>query len=386
MLLALGLMVAGIGPALPDLAANTGSAVEALGAVLTALFAGALTAQLAVGFLNDRFGQRPTLGAGMFMLGVGALGLALSRSLPLTLASAAVAGLGHGTLVVTLHVLVAQLFPTRSVSALNLINVFFGIGAVAGPALAGLTLRLWDTALPTFYVATGLVLPQLLLLPFLAVVRAEPAAAAQPAAVARDSAMYRSPLLWSLGALLLMYVGMEAGIGGWMMRYLNLSAGLPDTSAALLTAGYWLALTVGRAIGAAVGSRLTPAALLARCLIGVLAGGVILSFSTGNLALSSLALALLGVSFGPVFPTTLAIASGLFPQTPGAATSLIVALGNVGGLVLPWMLVFVLENQGPRPSALLIGVSALVIGAVFRGYGLLYRRQLRPADPAAASG
>ena len=118
----------------------------------------------------------------------------------------------------------------------------------------------------------------------------------------------------------------------------------------------------------------------------MLAGGLILSFSTGNLALSSLALALLGVSFGPVFPTTLAIASGLFPQTPGAATSLIVALGNVGGLVLPWMLVFVLENQGPRPSALLIGVSALVIGAVFRGYGLLYRRHLRPAESAAASG
>ena len=381
MLLALGLMVAGIGPALPDLAANAGSQVEALGAVFTALFAGALAAQLGVGFLNDRFGQRPTLGAGMLLLGGGALGMALSRALPLTLACAAVAGLGHGALVVTLHVLVAQLFPTRSVSALNLINVFFGIGAVSGPALAGLSLRVWDTALPTFYAATALVLPQLLLLPFLAIARegqpgAEPAAE-QP----RDAAMYRSPLLWSLGALLLLYVGMEAGISGWMMRYLNVSAALPTTSAALLTSGYWLALTVGRTIGAAVGARLAPAALLARCLLGVLAGGLILSFSTGSLALSSAAIMLLGVSFGPVFPTTLAIASGLFPQAPGGATSLIVALGNVGGLVMPWLLVYVLENQGPRPSALLIGVSALAIGAVFRAYGLLRRRERRQPAP-----
>jgi hypothetical protein len=46
----------------------------------------------------------------------------------------------------------------------------------------------------------------------------------------------------------------------------------------------------------------------------------------------------------------------------------------------------VLENQGPRPSALLIGVSALAIGAVFRGYGLLYSRQRRPADSVVASG
>src|SRR5262245_9768551 len=155
---ALGLLTAAIGPALPDLAARSGSGLAAVGAVITALFLGALVSLLVAGPLNDRLGQRPVLLAGVVLLALGTLGLAASHELSLMLACAVVAGLGHGAIDVSTNVLIAEVFATRSAAALNLLNVFFGLGAVAGPAVAGLTLRLWGTALPALWLGAGLAL------------------------------------------------------------------------------------------------------------------------------------------------------------------------------------------------------------------------------------
>ena len=60
-------------------------------------------------------------------------------------------GLGDGALIVAGNVMVAQTFATRSASALNLMNVFYGVGAIAGPALVGLTISLWQTSLPPLW-------------------------------------------------------------------------------------------------------------------------------------------------------------------------------------------------------------------------------------------
>src|SRR5258706_1776247 len=131
---ALGGITAALGPALPDLAANTGSSLAAVGAVITALFVGSLIALIVAGPLNDRIGQRPVLLAGVALLALGTFGVAASHWLPLTLLCAVVAGLGHGAIDVRTNVLIAEVFAARSAAALNLLNVFFGLGAVAGPA------------------------------------------------------------------------------------------------------------------------------------------------------------------------------------------------------------------------------------------------------------
>ncbi len=56
----------------------------------------------------------------------------------------------------------------RSTAALNLVNVFFAVGAVAGPFVASLTLRWWGSALPALWLGALLFLPQLWLAPRLA--------------------------------------------------------------------------------------------------------------------------------------------------------------------------------------------------------------------------
>jgi MFS family permease len=89
---ALGVITAALGPALPDLAANTLSNPATIGAIFTALFLGGFITQLIAGPLNDRLGQRPVLLVGIGPLAAGICGIAVSHALPLTLACALVAG------------------------------------------------------------------------------------------------------------------------------------------------------------------------------------------------------------------------------------------------------------------------------------------------------
>lgn len=372
--LALGMVIAGLGPSLPDLARNTATSLAALGSVFTALFSGAVVAQICAGPLNDRIGQRPLLLAGALLLGLGMIGVAASRALPLTLACAAIAGLGHGTLVVTAHVLIAGLFTERTAAALNLMNVFFGIGAVAGPTIAGLALERWGTALPALWVAAVLLLAHLVLLPFVAAVPRTAPGDEPAAGPAGTWQVYRSPVLWVLGVFLFMYVGVENGMGGWTATHLERATGLSAARAAMVTSGFWLALTGGRLAGAALGTRVAPETLLSMSLIGAVLGGALLVVSGDVVALAVAAVMILGFSFGPVFPTTVAITTAAFRRASGTATSIVLGVGNGGGIVLPWLQGVLLDRQGPRASALLVLGSAGAMAAIYIGYRALRRR------------
>jgi len=374
---ALGVITAALGPALPDLAANTGSSLATVGGVITALFLGALLALSVAGPLNDRLGQRPVLIVGVALLALGTLGIAASHWLPLTLLCAAVAGLGHGAIDISTNVLIAEVFVGRSAAALNLLNVFFGLGAVAGPAIAGLTLQLWNTALPALWIGAALTLLQAPLIPLLA---DTPRAPHAEAGKSRTAALFRTPLLWALGVLILLYVGVENGIGSWTTVYLASTTRLGQATAALATSGFWLALTGGRVIAALIGTRLTPDRLLLLALIGAFAGGVLLASSVGNAPLTIAAVLGMGLCFGPVFPTTLAITTATFRQAPGTAASAVVAMGSFGGMLLPWLQGVLLERVSPAASVLLVAAGALGMLALHIGRGGLTKRRRATND------
>src|SRR6185369_2806055 len=163
-----GAISAGLGPALPGLAAHTGSSLAAIGAVVTALFLGAMLSVLVSGPAFDRLGQYPVFMAGAGLMGLGALGLTASTTLPVALLCAFITGLGHGAMDLSCNLVIAEVFADRRAAAVSLLNVFFGIGAVVGPLTASLTLKVWNTAFPALWLGGGLMLLQLLIIPRMA--------------------------------------------------------------------------------------------------------------------------------------------------------------------------------------------------------------------------
>ncbi len=365
----LGMMTAAIGPVLPDLAKLASSDLASIGSLFTAIFTGALLAQLVSGPLGDRIGMGIILIGGVIILAGGTLGITLSRALPLSLALAFLAGLGHGAVDLGANVMIARVFNHQAVSALNVLNVFFGLGAFAGPAVAGFALRTWATGIPALWVSVAVLL--VLLLPLLKIGAYKTKADIPEVSRVRIQGIYRSPLLWGLGLLILLYVGTETGMGGWITTYIERTTTLRIDQAALVAAGFWLALTGGRIASAALGLRLTPQSLLTASLVVASLGGVLLVASAGGAFLTVTAVLIIGFSFGSIYPTTIALTTSAFDQGPGKAASVVAAMGSLGGMALPWLQGILLVQAGPPASAWFTALASglmLVLMLLLRVY------------------
>ncbi len=356
--LGLGVITGGLGPVLPELAAHNGVDLASAGTIFTALFLGSLAAQFFAGPLGDRWGIRPVLLVGLVLLAGGVGGLTATPSMGLTLACTLLAGIGHGMVDLGGNVMIAGVFAKKSLPALNLVNVFFGVGAVGGPWIVSQALGVWQTGLPALWIGAGLLL-----------LMAAPLGALHlPAGQADEKnetggSLYRAPLLWALAAFLLLYVGIETGVGGWAAAYMQQTAGFAAGRAALVASGFWMMLTVGRLAAALVGARLAPMQVLLASLGCALLGALLFPLSVGWPAGSLAAIFLLGLGYGPIFPTTMAVITAAFARQRGTAAGLAVALGSLGGMSVPWLQGVLLQNAGPLAAALVpLAGLALMIG------------------------
>ncbi len=367
----LGLMTAALGPLLPTFAGQTGVDLAAVGAVFTGSFFGALAAQIISGPLGDRWGQAwvVLIGAGLIMTGT--FLMSFSNTLPLLLAMSVLAGFGHGSVDLGGNVWIAQLFNRRSVSAVNLLNFFFGLGAASGAAAAGLAMRWWGSGLPALWLSCGL---EMLAMIGLLFTRGLLKGSQQTAAVQSQttkSKIYSTTLVWVFGLLILVYVGIENGVGGWATTFIQRVGEIPTAQAALITSGFWLMLTAGRMMGAAVGMRLAAPRLLIFTLIGTSLAGLLLVFGHQNMVLTITAILLMGFCFAPIYPTMIAITTSVFPQDAGKAAGVVASMGSVGGMLLPWLLGIVLANLGLSVFTIFTLVAILCMMGLSAG---LYHR------------
>ena len=126
-----------------------------------------------------------------------------------------------------------------------------------------------------------------------------------------------------MGGILFLYVGAEFGLGSWVSTYAHASAHAGIFAAALLTSGFWLALGLGRVLtGVYFRHSRDSLALLIASAAGAGIATLALSLTSGNLGISAVCAFGAGLFMGPMWPTTIAIASeaGLSHDTAAAVT------------------------------------------------------------------
>jgi len=333
-----GMSLSGIGPILGELAGQAATSLAAIGGVLTFLFLGSLVAQIAAGPLTDLLGKKPVLIVALLMLSGGILGFTSARSLAWMFLLVLLTGLGQGGVDMGANLVVAEAAPKDSTAALNVLHFFFGLGAFVGPALVAVAIG---------FSGSGLIIYRGMAAGFLALALANavflearfPRQAAPTTIEALPSMrlnVYFSPLVWLLGGLMLVYVGLEFGLGSWISSYMNITTATTAQDGAWATSAYWGALAIGRLAGAAASRKLAPVRLVAAALGGSLLGGIGLFVAQGTILPTMLCLVWVSFSFGTVYPTALAIAADAFAQNRGKAVGVLVAMGSIGGITLPW--------------------------------------------------
>lgn len=360
-----GIVMAIFGAILPSLFDRIGFGAGAAGNLFLTMNFAMLVTTLFFGPLVDRFGFKALLAVSAFLVAGAFLLLSMASTYGLVLGAAVVLGLGGGGLNGGTNALTSDLHDgDKRGSALNVLGIFFGFGALTIPFLIG-TLRELLGIPKILQVATFLSL-----VPFViyVVLRFPKAKQPQGFPIKEAAGIVRSPLLWLCAFILFFQSGNEFTVGGWISTYLQKTFGFGGSAAALVLAAYWAAIMSGRLLSSRIVRAVRSETLILGSAALALCAAVLMAISpSGNVAAAGAVV--IGLGFAAIYPTTLAIVGERFTAMTGTAFSVVIAVGLVGGMLAPWLAGRIAEASSLRQGLLIpvINCAMIVVLSVLVG-------------------
>ncbi len=376
-----GLLTAALGPTLLRLAGNTGSDTSKISLIFTAQALGYLTGSLAGGRLFDRLPGHKLLAGVLLAIGILASFIPLISILWLLLAVFLLLGAMQGAIEVGSNTLLVWLYRDRVGPYMNALHFCFGIGAVLSPIIIARSAAASGNIAWVYWILAVSAIPVALWLVRL------PSPNARSGSDQDQAVKVNYLLVFLVALLLFLYVGAEASYGGWVYTYaVNKFPALADASAALLTAAFWGALTIGRLISIPLAVRLKPGPFLVGDLLGCLLSILVIVIWPESLSALWLGTLGLGLFMASFFPTTVTLA-GQRMQITGHISGWFFVGAGAGGMFLPWLIGQLFEVFGAGITISLITVDILLamgVLAVFLSLTALSLKQ--PAEQIIKSG
>ena len=352
-----GMIAAMLGTILPDLSERFKLTPTQNGTIAFAQALGLMIASLAVGPLLDTQGDKIGLVLGLVCIAVALFALPRSGGYGTIVFLLFLLGVGGGIVVTGANALSSAASPEHRATALNLVNLFFGLGGLATPFLSANLFKKNSSRL--CYAIAAVTLLTLAV----QVIAPMPAPAGNAAFVLADvGPILGRPVLLMLGLFLFLYIGCEVGVWNWLPRHL-IAQGIPESRALnILSLGFALGLLVGR-VGVSPILIHVPAievTLAASVLMGIT---TLLMLRTNKPGRAAAYVFLAGVSMAPVFPTTLAIVGTAFPRMTGTAIGFAITCGWAG-LAVSSRIIGAIAGDDPkriRKALLLIPASAVLM-------------------------
>jgi fucose permease len=343
-----GIVMAVLGAILPSLFERIKiDKAEAGGLFLFMNFA-MLVTSLFFGPIVDRFGFKLFLMTSSLLVVLSFGLLAFASGYSTVIIAAVILGLGGGGLNGGTNALTNDIHPGEQGSALNLLGIFFGFGALTIPFLIG-------TLLEGGGLARILGLAAILgIVPFVMFATMRFPHPKQPQGFPlRDAKRIAGdPVLWLCAFILFFQSGNEFTIGGWISTYLQEGFRLNSTAASLVLAGYWALIMAGRFAASLIVRRTGHNPLVLGSAVLSLAAAVLLVVApAGGPAVAGVLL--IGLGFAAIYPTTLATVGARFASISGTAFSLIFTVALCGGMLSPWLAGMIAKSSTLRRGLLL---------------------------------
>jgi fucose permease len=354
-----GMIAAMLGTILPDLSDRFKLTPKQNGTIATAQAIGLMIASLAVGPLLDTQGDKIGILLGLVFIAIALFGLPRSGGFGSITLLMFLLGVGGGIVVTAANALTSAVSPDHRATALNLVNLFFGLGGLLTPFIsANLFNRNWVRLCYTIAVLTVVVGVYQITVPM-------PAPAGGSGSIFTQAGPILSrPILYLLGLFLFLYISCEVGVWNWLARHL-IAQGIPESRALnILSLGFALGLLVGRVAVSPVFKSVPPVTVL---LIASIAMAIttFLMLQTDKPGTAAGLVFIAGLAMAPVFPTTLAITASAFPQMTGTALGFVITCGWAG-LAVSSRIIGAIAGPDPRRirKALLVlpAFSVLMIG------------------------
>lgn len=316
------------------------------GIAISSQLVGMLFAVAASGFLIKRYGMRFCLILGGILMILGSLGCALTIHYIILISSRLLIGLGVGIYTIGLNVICAECEQQSRGKAMNYLNFFYGVGAILGPAVASLWIRMdwnWRTA----FLATAC-LP----IAVICVVIASKHEFMQSEKTKTEPQKRRFNSLIPIACMFIfIYGGIEISVSGWLPTYWDKNIMWGSSSVAILL--FWASLTLGRLVL----GKLTDYVGFPRFIFGASIGCVITGAAwvkCGQPIFIMAMVILIGLFLSSIFPTVLALATTYLKSSTSSSTSIISMSSILGGAVLPMFVGYISDHAGIQSFPFLI--------------------------------
>jgi fucose permease len=273
------------------------------------------------------------LGGAALLHAAGIAGFGLVSSWELFLAAMVPAGLGAGCLDGGANGLVLDVYRERRGRAMNLLHMFFSVGAFLAPLAVGQAV---EAGVPWQAVTLATSLPLVALAaayfagPMPSGRRDRGPAGVYDATSAAGRRLMTVPLLL-LGAAIAFYVAAEVGVSSWLVRFLEPA---PLTTATLALSLYWVGIAIGRLLSAAIADRFDHMRFAVACVVAM-AAAIGAAVVAPSLPLSIGLFAVAGVASGPVYPMIVALGGDRYPDRSAAVGGTLSGFAVIGSVVYP---------------------------------------------------
>ncbi|ORY00106.1 MFS general substrate transporter [Basidiobolus meristosporus CBS 931.73] len=311
------------------------------------------------GYIVHRLGQLRTLylGAGMMLFSYSFL--MFGFPFPLMCGFIVFTGAGMALLAAAMNVYIANI-PLATVM-LNILHSVYGIGAMLSPLVATILLQ-HDISWKGMYVfmALGALVNIICVtvgyyhVDFEAVaeevVASEEDEGAQllsngpgvndsiketHAELTRAAIFNRMTIVGA--AYILIYVGVEVTMGGWGYTFLTEGRHGDEVSMGRVVSGYWAALAAGRIVLGYMSGRYGEKFMITLFTMAII-GGLVLMMVSADAVVNSTVFIINGFLLGPMFPTTIALASRVLARKYHATSiGFMSALGAGGAALFPFL-------------------------------------------------
>ena len=372
-----------VGSVIPKIIQEFHLSMKAASAFQYAPMAAMALGALVLGFLADRLGHKRTIVLGLVLYGVSSALFALGNGFGQFVALLAIGGLGVSVFKTGALALVGDVSHSTSqhTSFMNVIEGFFGIGSILGPAIVAV-LIVHGLSWKWLYVIAAGVCALLVGLSLAAHYPPRRTEVRAPASLAHTLALLRDPYALLFSCLISLYVAVEVAIYVWMPTYLHVYHGPLLWLVPYALTVFFVLRAAGRMVGAWVLSHLswsTALALLSLAILGCFAGSL-----AGGARAGLVLLPLSGLFMSVIYPTINSKGISGFPKSEhGRVAGLLLAFTALAAAVGPFAMGAVSDAYGsPKYGFVLAAGFALLlaVGLVLNALTGFTARRLRSLD------
>ena len=357
--IALGMITAALGPALPYLAEQTNSTLSSVSNLFVSRAIGLILGAIIGGKLYDRVPGHTVLLGGLLLVIVSSLIMPLPALLIIVILVTFLSGIGQSVINMGGNTLLVWAHGSKVAPWMNGLHFFFGIGTITAPLIFTWVLARTGNIFWAFIAITAIMLIPLVILLRLPKLQPE----------MRDQ--HTNTTFASLPKLVLLiaffffcYSGTIHTFGGWIYTYvLEMNIASPQ-AAGILTSVFWGTFTLTRLFLIPVSARVHPRVLLWSALLGsLLTIGLMLLFPSNSIIIW-VGTILLGITSSPMFASMMAFAEKNLNLTGRINSFFIVGL-SLGFLVVPWLVGQFFESVGPSVMFSMLFITLLAGALVF---------------------